>query len=95
MPGRRGVRLGSKGVTSGFVTQIFMKELQRLLAKEYLQGFEELGKLAGHCQETRNDLGPLEDEGIKAEQQFEAKILKLQQAEESLYRQFIVLSGGV
>jgi hypothetical protein len=66
----------------------FMKELQKLIAKEHLKGFEELRKLALDCQEARNDLGPLEDEGTRAEQLSEGETWKLQQAEESLLNKF-------
>ena len=66
----------------------FMKELQKLIAKEHLKGFEELRKLALDCQEARNDLGPLDDEGTRAEQLSEGETWKLLQAEESLLNKF-------
>jgi hypothetical protein len=66
----------------------FMKELQKLIAKEHLKGFEKLQKLALDCQEARGDLGPWEDESTKAEQLSEGEMWRLQQAEDLLYDKF-------
>jgi len=66
----------------------FMKELQRLIAKDQLQGFNELAKLAGECQVARNELGPLEEQGTQAEQRLEGEIWKLQIAEERMKDRF-------
>jgi len=63
---------------------VFMKELQRLVAQERLAEFSELFKLAGECQVARNELGPLEEQGVRAEQRLEGEIWKLQKAEEKL-----------
>jgi len=62
----------------------FMKELQRLIAKDQLKGFSELSQLAGDCQVARNELGPLEEQGTQAEQRLEGEIWKLQRAEEKM-----------
>jgi len=66
----------------------FMKELQKLMAEEKLKGFEELLVLAEKCQTARDDLGPLEDEGIQAEQRLEADLWRLQEAEEFICDEF-------
>ena len=64
---------------------LFMIELQRLTARQKLDGFEELLKLAEDCQAARNELGPFEEEGTQAEQRMESELWKLQQEEESVY----------
>ena len=66
----------------------FMGEVQRLTAQGKLAGFEELLRLAAECQNSRDGLGPLEQEGIEAEQQWEGQIWRLRQAEEGLYAEF-------
>jgi hypothetical protein len=58
----------------------FMGEVQRLMAQGKLADFE--------CQNARDGLGPLEQEGIEAEQQWEGQIWRLRQAEEGLYAEF-------
>lgn len=66
----------------------FMGEVQKLSAEGKLAGFEELRKLATQCQDARDDLGPLEQEGTDAEQYWEGQIYMLRQAEEQLYNEF-------
>ena len=66
----------------------FMNELQRLIAKEKLKGYEELMRLATQCQIARDNLGPLEEEGTQADQRWEAEIWKLKEADEAVYEGF-------
>jgi hypothetical protein len=66
----------------------FMKELQRLLAGGKLKEFDELHRLAGECQEARDNLGPLEEEGTRAEQRSEGEVWKLQLADQSVHKKF-------
>jgi hypothetical protein len=66
----------------------FMVEVQRLTAEGKLAGLEELLRLGEKCQNSRNDLGPIEQEGIELEQRWEGNIWKLRQAEEHLYTEF-------
>jgi hypothetical protein len=66
----------------------FMNEIQRLTAQGKLEDFEQLPRLAVGCQMTRDDLGPLEQEGIELEQQWEGRVWKLRQATEQLYEEF-------
>lgn len=69
----------------------FMRELQKLRAEEKLKGFEgaeRLIKLAEECQNVRNDLGPLEQDGTEAEQRLEGEVFRLQKAAESIYDDF-------
>jgi hypothetical protein len=65
-----------------------MGEIQRLAAQGKFDGFEELVRLAAGCQMARDGLGPLEQEGIEAEQQWEGHTWRLRQAEEQLYSEF-------
>jgi len=65
-----------------------MAELQRLTAEGKLAGLEELLRIGEQCQDARNDLGPIEQEGIEADQQWEGNIWNLRQAEEHLYKEF-------
>jgi hypothetical protein len=58
-----------------------MKELQNLIEQEKLKGFENLLKMAGDCQTTRDGLRLLEEEGTEAEQHLEGEVWKLQEAE--------------
>lgn len=66
----------------------FMKELQKLLAQGKLKGFEVLTERAGQCQHARDQLGPLEEEGIEAEQHLEGELWRLQQAQDSMMEKF-------
>jgi hypothetical protein len=67
----------------------FMKELQSLLLQDKLQaGAMDLINLSADCQSARDGLGPLEQEGIEAEQLWEGALWQLRQAEEELYRHF-------
>jgi hypothetical protein len=66
----------------------FMGEVQRLMAQGKLADFEGLSGMAAECQNARDGLGPLEQEGIEAEQQWEGQIWRLRQAEEGLYAEF-------
>lgn len=63
----------------------FMREVQRHIASGELQQFQEL---AHDCQSARDALGPVEEEGIIAEQQLEGQIWSLRQAEKRLYAEF-------
>jgi hypothetical protein len=65
-----------------------MEEVQRLAAAGQLTGNEELARLASDCQAARDGLGPLEQEGIEAEQLWQGRMWKLRQAEEYLYTEF-------
>lgn len=66
----------------------FMRAIQGLAARGRLEGFQELMRLAADCQSARDGLGPLEQEGIEAEQHWEGIIWKLRQAEQSVYQAF-------
>jgi hypothetical protein len=66
----------------------FMGEIQRLTAQGKLADFDELRRIGEQCQNVRNGLGPIEQEGIDAEQQWEGSIWKLRQAEENLKMEF-------
>jgi hypothetical protein len=66
----------------------FMREVQRRMAQAIPDGFEELMRLATECQTARDNLGPLEQEGIEAEQHWEGAFWKLRQAEEKVLRKF-------
>ncbi|KAH8671861.1 hypothetical protein BGZ60DRAFT_430307 [Tricladium varicosporioides] len=69
----------------------FMRELQQVIAqgRQYLpEDFERLEELATECQVARDDLGPIEQEGIEAEQRWEGQIWSLRQAETRLYNDF-------
>jgi len=60
---------------------MFMKELRKIIGHQELKGFEDLLRLAGKCQLARDDLGPLEEDAMVAEQQVEGDIWKSEQAE--------------
>ncbi|CAG8976946.1 hypothetical protein HYALB_00008857 [Hymenoscyphus albidus] len=62
-----------------------MREVQRLIASGEFPQFQEL---ANDCQKAGDALGPVEEEGIIAEQQLEGQIWTLQQAERRLYEEF-------
>jgi hypothetical protein len=69
----------------------FMRELQKLIAEgsENLQrDFKKLEHLADACQAARDILGPMEQEGIEAEQRWEGQIWSLRQAENHVYQEF-------
>jgi hypothetical protein len=66
----------------------FMKEVQYLVAKGKLAGFEELLRLANACQKARDGLGPIEQNDIEVEQRWEGQIWKLRHAEQHLYSEF-------
>ena len=66
----------------------FMRELQGLMAQGRLEGLQELVRLATDCQVARDGLGPLEQEGIVAEQRWEGIIWKLRQAEQKVHQGF-------
>jgi hypothetical protein len=66
----------------------FMRELQALIAQGKLHGFDNLLKLGDECQKARDTLGPLEEETIEADQEWEWRFSKLEQAEESAYEAF-------
>ncbi|KAJ8071911.1 hypothetical protein OCU04_002217 [Sclerotinia nivalis] len=73
----------------------FMKELQRLQAEGQLEAFEQLSRLADACQSARDGLGPLEDEGIEAQREFEGEMWDLRQAEDALFENFAFEFGEV
>ncbi|KAF4633928.1 hypothetical protein G7Y89_g4182 [Cudoniella acicularis] len=69
----------------------FMRELQQMIARgrhHLLEEFDRLEKLANQCQAARDDLGPLEQEGIEAEQRWEGQVWSLRQAESHVYNDF-------
>lgn len=69
----------------------FMRELQQVIAqgRQYLpEDFNRLEELATECQVARDDVGPIEQEGIEAEQRWEGQIWSLRQAETRLYNDF-------
>ncbi|KAG4427570.1 hypothetical protein IFR05_016947 [Cadophora sp. M221] len=66
----------------------FMGEVQRLSAEGKLAGLGELLELTTKCQNARDDLGPLEQEGTEAEQHWEGQIYTLRQTEERFYNEF-------
>lgn len=63
----------------------FMRKVQKLIASGESQQFQEL---AHDCQTARDALGPVEEEGIIAEQQLEGQIWSLREAEKKLYDEF-------
>lgn len=65
-----------------------MKEVQKLTAQGKLKGFDELLSLAEYCQEARDGLGPLEEEGVEAEQRLEGDFWRLRKAQENLFDDF-------
>ncbi|KAE9367981.1 hypothetical protein N431DRAFT_445048 [Stipitochalara longipes BDJ] len=66
----------------------FMRHIQELSAQGRFDGFEDLAQLASKCQIARDDLGPVEQEGIEAEQRWEGHLWELQRAEEQIYRDY-------
>jgi len=66
----------------------FMEEIQRLSALGRFSASNELRVLSDQCQNARNSLGPIEEDGIQAERHWEGSIWQLQRAEESLYTEF-------
>ncbi len=66
----------------------FMEEIQHLSAKGELSTDNDLTRLAAKCQDSRNVLGPVEQEGIDAEQRWEQHTWLLQQAEIQLLTEF-------
>jgi len=69
----------------------FMRELQKLIAQgsENLRmEFKKLEQLAAECQAARDTLGPMEQDGIEAEQRWEGQIWSLRQAENHVYQDF-------
>ncbi|CZR67200.1 uncharacterized protein PAC_17099 [Phialocephala subalpina] len=66
----------------------FMREIQRLDAQGKLRGFEELSRLAAECQAARDLLGPLEQDSIDVELQWQGHLWRLREAEEELYNEF-------
>ncbi|APA05263.1 hypothetical protein sscle_01g000330 [Sclerotinia sclerotiorum 1980 UF-70] len=73
----------------------FMKELQRLKAEGQLEAFDQLTRLADACQSARDGLGPLEDEGMEAQREFEGEMWDLRQAEDALFENFSSDPGEV
>ncbi|PMD40889.1 hypothetical protein L207DRAFT_512321 [Hyaloscypha variabilis F] len=65
-----------------------MRHIQELSAQGRFEGFEDLIQLASKCQTARDDLGPVEQEGIEAEQRWEGHLWELQRAEEQIYRDY-------
>lgn len=66
----------------------FMREVQRFMAEEPLEKFAELRRLGAECQAARDGLGPVEQEGIEAEQRWEGHGWKLRKTAEGLYDEF-------
>ena len=66
----------------------FMRRVQELNAQGRFEGFDDLARLANKCQTARDILGPVEQEGIEAEQKWEGQLWELQQAEERIYRDY-------
>jgi hypothetical protein len=66
----------------------FMRRVQELNAQGRFEGFDDLARLASKCQTARDILGPVEQEGIEAEQKWEGQLWELQQAEERIYRDY-------
>jgi hypothetical protein len=66
----------------------FMKRVQELNAQGRFEGFEDLLQLANKCQIARDILGPLEQEGIEAEQRWEGQLWELQREEERIYHNY-------
>jgi hypothetical protein len=63
----------------------FMRHVQELSAQGHFDGFEDLAQLAKKCQTARDLLGPVEQEGIEAEQRWEGQLWELQRAEERIF----------
>jgi hypothetical protein len=66
----------------------FMRYVQQLSAQGRFDGFEDLAKLADKCQIARDELGPVEQEGIEADQKWEGQLWELQRAEERIYNDY-------
>jgi hypothetical protein len=66
----------------------FMRHVQKLSAQGRFDGFEDLALLANKCQIARDFLGPVEQEGIEAEQKWEGRLWELQRAEERIYHDY-------
>jgi len=66
----------------------FMRRVQELNAQGQFEGFDDLARLASKCQTARDILGPVEQEGIEAEQKWEGQLWELQRAEERIYRDY-------
>lgn len=66
----------------------FMGELHRLVADGELTAFPQLERLADTCQTARDELGQVEQENIEAEQRWESRIWKLQEAAEEFQAEF-------
>lgn len=66
----------------------FMEEIQRLVAHGKLKEFEGLQRLAEGCQIARDGLGPVEQEAIETEQEWEGHTWILRQAEEEFDFEF-------
>jgi hypothetical protein len=67
---------------------LFMKELQKRMAQQGLDGFDYLIKLAEDCQVAHDNFGPLEEEVIQAEQRMEGELWNLRQAEAEIFDKF-------
>lgn len=72
----------------GICDDNFMKMVRKLIAQGLAREFEELIFLADRCQEARNELGPLEQQGNEAEQHWEGKIGDLQEAQDNFVSEF-------
>jgi hypothetical protein len=69
----------------------FMRELQKLIAQGSANlkvESKKLEQLADQCQAARDTLGPMEQEGIEAEQRWEGQIWSLREAENQVYQEF-------
>lgn len=66
----------------------FMRCIQELNAQGHFNGFNNLTQLANKCQLARDELGPVEQEGIEAEQIWEGQLWELQRAEERIYADY-------
>jgi hypothetical protein len=63
----------------------FMRHVQELSAQGHFNEFKNLAQLAKKCQTARDVLGPVEQEGIEAEQRWEGQLWELQRAEERVF----------
>jgi len=66
----------------------FMKAVQQGMVGRIADSSEELVWLAEQCQIARDSLGPLEQEGIEAEQRWEGAFWKVRQAESKILKEF-------
>ncbi|KAM3068128.1 hypothetical protein ACMFMF_009493 [Clarireedia jacksonii] len=66
----------------------FMRELRILVGQGRLQGFEELMHLASQLQDARDSLGPIEQESIDLDQEWEWQASELAEAEQDFYEKF-------